>query len=560
MQEIYFSTSIRGVTSNVLFDPYSILCKFGKVLTLHMKDSSTVDGNLSDKEIYEKDMKLLEKCSVFVADVSNPSLGVGYTIAKAEQLQKRIICVSKKGQVSAMISGSQTIHFYNDEKEFVKILENELVPKIIVMIGLPGSGKTTIGKKFESLCGIKHISTGDILRNMTNDDPMNTIVRNFIDKGNLVPADIMIQIIDNVLKKNHQFVLDGYPPSKEDLMYFQARYTPDLVIYFECSDDTAIARQCIRNERSTDTKEMAIHRVKLFHEKIPSFEIVAKEWYPQSLMMKIDAEKDAESVWKMVSPPNTNGSFFYLPPFGNTTNSSRIHFHIDAESHQDLMDLLKEIHIQNRDLQGTIKVYPISHLKLGQQTNQMTVYSKMMNFHPINDCNNESFATGLMGDTFNVQTMKCVLSAIKKSGRKYMTEIEEYIYECESKPVFYDEIGLDISPLNKYSSNRIESPPFELHHGFDLAKMDKIETLPISLDVLMNKCFENGLTNGGWFIFKKNNFWAYRSNEFFHGTKDDAIKIIQKQTLALSNLLKEIVGTDVSVGSSVEIVHAIWQF
>ena len=114
---IYFSGSIRGGRNDV--DIYqkiiSHLKTFGNVLTEHIGDNSLEsDGEniKSNKEMHDRDLELLQESDIIIAEVTNPSLGVGYEIAKAIQYQKKIICIYRKvpdKKISAMILGSNDL-------------------------------------------------------------------------------------------------------------------------------------------------------------------------------------------------------------------------------------------------------------------------------------------------------------------------------------------------------------------------------------------------------------------------------------------------------------------
>ena len=130
---IYFSGSIRGGRDDV--DIYnriiSYLKKYGNVLTEHIGDNSlNSDGEnkKSDKEIHDRDLELLQESDIIIAEVTNPSLGVGYEIAKAIQYQKKIICIYRKvtdKKISAMILGSDDlICIEYDNMESLKITLN----------------------------------------------------------------------------------------------------------------------------------------------------------------------------------------------------------------------------------------------------------------------------------------------------------------------------------------------------------------------------------------------------------------------------------------------------
>lgn len=111
--KIYFAGSIRGGREQIVIYQQMItyLKNFGEVLTEHVGESGLSEKGekgLTDREIYDRDLEWLTKADVVVAEVSNPSLGVGFEIAKATKLNKRVICFYKNSgnsRLSAMIAG-----------------------------------------------------------------------------------------------------------------------------------------------------------------------------------------------------------------------------------------------------------------------------------------------------------------------------------------------------------------------------------------------------------------------------------------------------------------------
>lgn len=123
--KIYFSGSIRGGQEDAGLYKKIIdeLKKFGNVLTEHI-GSQTQETTLSDIEIHDRDLKWVMESDVVVAEVTTPSLGVGYEIGRAAEFNKPIICLYRKNgkkQVSAMIAGcSQVKSFEYKEIEDAK--------------------------------------------------------------------------------------------------------------------------------------------------------------------------------------------------------------------------------------------------------------------------------------------------------------------------------------------------------------------------------------------------------------------------------------------------------
>jgi len=110
--KVYLAAPMAGVRSNLEINKkvYAFLVKLGhEVLTEHVvRDRLDVELGLSPKEIFERDVKLLDACDVVVADASYPSLGVGFEIAYALLKGKKVIAYCSAERVektSALIRG-----------------------------------------------------------------------------------------------------------------------------------------------------------------------------------------------------------------------------------------------------------------------------------------------------------------------------------------------------------------------------------------------------------------------------------------------------------------------
>lgn len=115
--KIYFAGAIRGGREKV-YDYQKMVQQFEKcgaeVLTKHVADPNlSVKGeNMSFKEIYERDIKWLKECDIVFADITLPSLGVGYEISYAENSGKDIYAIYEKGaNVSGFLRGDEKINF-----------------------------------------------------------------------------------------------------------------------------------------------------------------------------------------------------------------------------------------------------------------------------------------------------------------------------------------------------------------------------------------------------------------------------------------------------------------
>ena len=85
----------------------------------------------------------------------------------------------------------------------------------LILFGPPGSGKGTQSEKLIAKYGLKHLSTGDLLRNeICNQTLLGKEAQNFMDKGQLVPDEVVIGMISSALDDNPAakgFLFDGFP-------------------------------------------------------------------------------------------------------------------------------------------------------------------------------------------------------------------------------------------------------------------------------------------------------------------------------------------------------------
>jgi hypothetical protein len=123
---IYFAGSIRGGRDDrdIYARIIEMLKPYGTVVTEHVGDADINLGgeNAPDCDIHDRDLDWLRKSDVLVAEVTAPSLGVGYEIGRAVEWKKRIICLYRPApdcKLSGMIAGCKdvTVHEYRDVEE-----------------------------------------------------------------------------------------------------------------------------------------------------------------------------------------------------------------------------------------------------------------------------------------------------------------------------------------------------------------------------------------------------------------------------------------------------------
>ncbi|KAK6962241.1 2p-deoxynucleoside 5p-phosphate N-hydrolase 1 [Biomphalaria glabrata] len=137
--KIYFAGSMRGGRNDIdiYYKIIENLKQYGQVLTEFVGDK-TVDCEvapvLDEISIHDRDVSMLEKCNCVIAEVTQPSLGVGYEIGRAVAMKKPVFCLYRPQQgklLSAMIRGADNgstfkVTDYNDVSEVPELLKNYL--------------------------------------------------------------------------------------------------------------------------------------------------------------------------------------------------------------------------------------------------------------------------------------------------------------------------------------------------------------------------------------------------------------------------------------------------
>ncbi|XP_078503407.1 5-hydroxymethyl-dUMP N-hydrolase [Lissotriton helveticus] len=134
--QVYFCGSIRGGREDRALYARIVdkLRQYGRVLTEHVAseglsergEDAVQDG---DKVIHDRDLKWLEQADVVIAEVTQPSLGVGYELGRCVAMKKKILCLFRPSSgrcLSAMIRGAE-----DNKRFFVKDYQEQDIEKIL---------------------------------------------------------------------------------------------------------------------------------------------------------------------------------------------------------------------------------------------------------------------------------------------------------------------------------------------------------------------------------------------------------------------------------------------
>jgi adenylate kinase len=141
-------------------------------------------------------------------------------------------------------------------------------PKII-MIGGPGSGKSTYSELLKKELGIAHIYTGDMMRALSKKNtPDGKKVRELLAKGEFAPTPIVIDAVKERMKQPDAmkgYVFDGFPRNTEQAKAMEDKGIEyDHVINLVVSEEEVIKRLTSRG-RADDKPEIIKNRIKVYH-------------------------------------------------------------------------------------------------------------------------------------------------------------------------------------------------------------------------------------------------------------------------------------------------------
>lgn len=179
----------------------------------------------------------------------------------------------------------------------------------IVIFGAPGSGKGTQSDLLIRKYGLKHVSTGDLLRfEIKRGSELGKTADQYISKGNLVPDEIMIEILEDLIKKNLDkkgFIFDGYPRTLSQGEALDNKLKKNglniaAVLSLEVRDRELNNRLLKRGQlsgRSDDNGHTIKSRLQVYHEQTEPL----KEYYAkQDKLITIPGEGSVDEVFKLI--------------------------------------------------------------------------------------------------------------------------------------------------------------------------------------------------------------------------------------------------------------------
>jgi adenylate kinase len=171
-------------------------------------------------------------------------------------------------------------------------------------MGGPGSGKGTICKKLVNDFNYKLISAGDLLREeKSSGSELGKQIATLIDAGNLVPDNVITDIIYNEFKKptklGNFFLIDGYPRSIKQAISLSQMINVQIVLWLEVSDETTIKRNLNRGLTSGRPDDANEDIIKKRLDNYKEMSIPIKRYYDDCIV-EINGEGTPDEVHQRI--------------------------------------------------------------------------------------------------------------------------------------------------------------------------------------------------------------------------------------------------------------------
>ena len=174
----------------------------------------------------------------------------------------------------------------------------------IIIMGGPGSGKGTICKKLIEEFNYKLICAGDLLREeKSSGSELGKQIGKLIDAGNLVPDNVITDIIYNEFKKptklGNFFLIDGYPRSIKQAISLSQMINVQIVLWLEVSDETTIKRNLNRGLTSGRPDDANEEIIKKRLDNYKEMSVPIKRYYDDCIV-EIDGEGTPDEVYQRI--------------------------------------------------------------------------------------------------------------------------------------------------------------------------------------------------------------------------------------------------------------------
>ena len=178
--------------------------------------------------------------------------------------------------------------------------------KNFVLFGKPGSGKGTQAEHLSEKYKLYHISTGDLFRkNISQNTNLGLLAQSYMDKGELVPDEVTIKMLENEIKENTQskgFLFDGFPRTiaqAESLDKFLKSIDMQInaTIALDVDEDELISRIIDRGKTSNRSDDQDIEKIQnRFNEYNMKTSTLSKYYKDQKKFFEVDGSGTVDEI------------------------------------------------------------------------------------------------------------------------------------------------------------------------------------------------------------------------------------------------------------------------
>jgi adenylate kinase len=181
----------------------------------------------------------------------------------------------------------------------------------LLLIGLPGSGKSTQGKILDALPGIHYWKAGDVLRAIDPDSDFGGVIHRHISRGELVPDELVVSLCLDDLEARvaagayhpatDLLVLDGIPRTVRQAALLDEQIAVLKILHLVCNDVELLVqrhrRRAAQQGRADDADERIIrHRLWVYQRDTAQ----VLDYYPAARIAKIDALRSPAEVFDQI--------------------------------------------------------------------------------------------------------------------------------------------------------------------------------------------------------------------------------------------------------------------
>ena len=180
--------------------------------------------------------------------------------------------------------------------------------KNFVLFGKPGSGKGTQAEHLSEKYKLYHISTGDLFRkNISQNTNLGLLAQSYMDKGELVPDEVTIKMLENEIKENPQskgFLFDGFPRTiaqAESLDKFLKSIDMQInaTIALDVDKEELISRIIDRGKTSNRSDDQDIEKIQnRFNEYNMKTSTLSRYYKNQKIFFEVDGSGTVDEITK----------------------------------------------------------------------------------------------------------------------------------------------------------------------------------------------------------------------------------------------------------------------